>query len=192
MVDDVQYTILELVIHTGNSGVAVDDHVTAGRIDGSVKVAAQHGRNSHTILHVDGHHLGVGKVEQGDVFAKRVRKALKAAGSHAVVRQVLVGSIVVQTVDILSNGVVGRREASIGAISGKNLVHAGAGEYVVKAAELIGPVAEIVFDSFACKGIQVRLVDVFRARSQAGHCGQHSHKSQLSQKLFIFEYFHCY
>ena len=58
MVDLMKHTILQLVVHTCDERVRIDDGLTRDRVDAGIDVTTKHGVDGHTILHVDSHYLG--------------------------------------------------------------------------------------------------------------------------------------
>ena len=190
VVDDVDHTILHLVIHLGNERVGVDNRSTRHRVDAGVDVASEHGADGHTVLHVDGHHLRGSEVELGDIVAERVAQTLKAGSGHTVVLN-LTRSVSVQAVDVCHHSLVGRSEARVGTVCRQDLIHAGTLEDIVEVAEGIGAVGQVTLNGLTGEGVEVILVKILLTAGHKKQRGQHQKCSQSACKLMIYCSVHC-
>ena len=200
LTDFVQHAVLQLIVHAGDEGIAVDNGCTRDGVDGRVDVASEHGAQRHAVAHVHTHDLGRQQVEEGDVVAERVGESFQTGSRHTVVRVLRVHGVVIQAVQVCSNSVVVGSEAGIHAIGRQNLVVTNALQDIVETAKLVLTVGQIVFDGLACKRVQVRLVDVFlttreecsRRQEQHNHCQCAIEKTIFFHILFLYRLIHIF
>ena len=182
MVNLMQHTVLQFVVHTCNQRVVVEQDLARDGIDGRINISSEHRVDGHAIAHVYAHDFRIEQVEKGYVGTKRIGESFQATAGHAVMGQISIAHVVVEAVNIGCDGLVGRRKARVGAIGRKNLIIADARENIVEVAVLVFAVHQIVFNGLTCKRVQVRLV-YFLATADKSH--EHGSGKDFADRLYL-------